>query len=69
MNNNKIKSINKRLETIFKDLKTMPFKEINKILFNIELLKNKYLYRIKQDDLNLYEEINIKEIIKQINER
>ena len=29
---NKVKSSNKQLETIFKDLKTMPFEEINKIL-------------------------------------
>jgi len=53
---NKIMSINKRLNTIFKDIKSLPFEDINKILFNIELLKNKYLHRTKQGDFELYEE-------------
>ena len=53
---NKIKSINKRLESIFKDIKGLPFNDTDKILFNIELLKNKYLHRIKHEKTSLYEE-------------
>ncbi len=64
-NSNKTKSINKRLSLVFKDLKTMPFEDVNKILFNIELLKNKYLYRKKQKKIKLYE-VNIREIINKI---
>lgn len=51
----KITSINKRLNTIFKDIRRLPFEDINKVLFNIELLKNEYLHRTKQGDYELYE--------------
>ena len=56
----KITSINKRLNTIFKDMRNLPFEDINKILFNIELLKNKHLHRTKQGDFELYEEEDFK---------
>ncbi len=68
-NSNKIKSINKQLNTIFKDLKSLPIDDVNKVLFNIELFKNKYLKRTKQSNLSLYEMnkgITIKGIIKNI---
>ncbi len=73
-NSNKIKSINKRLESIFKDTKGLPFDDIEKVLFNIELLKNKYLNRIKQNKADLYEDkeavklVDLKAMIKGLKE-
>ena len=62
---NKVKSINKRLEMVFKDLETMSFEDINKILFNVDILKNKYLHKNKQGKTESYK-IKIRDIIKKI---
>ena len=72
---NKIKSINKKLETIFKAIKTLPFEDIDKVLFNIELLKNKHLNRIKQNKADLYEKeedlklVDLRAMIKDLKEK
>ena len=62
---NKVKSINKRLEMVFKDLETMSFEDINIILFNVDILKNKYLHKNKQGKTESYK-IKIRDIIKKI---
>jgi len=73
-NDNKIKSINKKLETIFKAIKNLHFEDIDKILFNIELLKNKHLNRIKQNNVDLYEDnrrlkiVDLRAMLKELRE-
>ncbi len=61
----KIKNINKQLETIFKDLKTMTFEDVDKILVNVDLLKNKYLQKNKQSKAKS-NKIKIRDVIKKI---
>ena len=62
-NKKKIISLNKQLDKFFKDIKSLPTNDINKILFNIELFKNKYLIRRNIKDTNLYESVNVRSII------
>jgi len=63
MSKNKVISINKRLETIFKDTKSLKSKDIKKVLFNIEILKHKYLKREDFKDYKLFEQIHLKDIL------
>jgi len=63
----RITTVNKKLETVFKSIQTLPFKDIEKILFNIEILKNKYLYRFKQKTADLYEnEMDMRKLIQDL---
>ncbi len=59
---NKVKSINKRLEMVFKDLESMSFEDINEILVNVDLLKNKQ----GKTESN---KIKIRDVIKNITQK
>mgnify|MGYP005996307479 CR=1 FL=1 len=63
----KVKNITKKIDSIFKHLRGFEKEEYEKVLFNIELLKNKhYIKKYKKTETKLFEHKSFKSFIKNI---
>ena len=61
-----IHSINKKLESTFKQMRSLSNKDYEKVLFNMELLKKKYtLSKFRNSNRNLFE-MSFRELLYEI---
>ena len=61
---NKVTNITKKIDSIFKQLKSFEIEDYEKVLFNIEILKKKHcIKKFKNNDTSLFEHKSFKSFI------